>query len=242
MYPKIILFSLISISLYINPIRKDFTFQAIPSLVPLSLCDKRYSIEMDRALNKAYRNIGNSASKADLTKVAEEYMILIKHQEDIDTKIRAIEAKIFNLDSIRILRIPLQNYIACKDHTYHTNNGIGENRKDFRNVEVNSKIPTVTRLGYPLFISAGPCDSTYSNAMAKTLDDMKSILTVDLIQIAEEYMILIKQQQDVDVRIRQLEQKVLSLSVITILRRPIQEYNRCKNRIRTGDYPIDFYR
>ena len=233
---------------------RNLTFQPVPSVVPLTLCDKRYSIEMDKAL-VAYRNIGNSAARADLIKQAEEYMILVKHQQDLDIMIRTIEgnlfgrtigardiaprAKLFDLDAIHILRLPLQRYIRCKDNT---DRGLGQNSMYGRSFEVNSKVPTVTRLGYPGFVAVGPCDIEYSRWMEKSLDDLKSILKTDLIKAAEEYMILVKQQQDVDVRIRELELRVFSLSVINILRRPIQEYVKCRDSLRTGTYSINFYR
>lgn len=254
MYLKTILIGLISFNLHIYPMGHNITYQPVPSVVPLSLCDKRYSIEMDKAL-VAFRNIGNSASRSNLIKVAEEYMILVKHQQDLDINIRAIEAQLFNrtigardraigsklfdLDEIRILRKPLQDYITCKDQT---DRGAADNGKYSRSFEVNTKVPTVTRLGYPAFIAVGPCDHVYSTSMEKALDDIKSVLKVDLIKTAEEYMVLIKQQQDVDVRIRELELRVFSLSAINILRRPIQQYVKCRDSLRTGTYSINFYR
>jgi hypothetical protein len=254
---RIIFFSLISINFYVfssyGP-SHNYSFQPIPSVVPLTLCDKRYSLEMDKALN-AYRNIGNSSARADLIKVAEEYMILVKHQQDLDITIRSIEAKLFNrtigmrekttgyklfnLDEIRILRRPLELYIRCKDNT---DRGLGDNSKYGRSFEVNSKIPTITRLGYPAFTAVGPCDHLYSINMEKALDDIKSVLKTDLIKTAEEYMVLIKQEEDVDLRIRQLELRVFSSSVINILRRPIAEYVKCRDSLRTGTFSINFYR
>lgn len=272
MYLKRILTGLIGFAVYTNPVGyniiqsplpsdqtipytgHNLTYQPIPSVVPLSLCDKRYSIEMDKALNN-YRNIGNSAARANLIKEAEEYMILVKHQQDLDINIREIEAhladrtigkrdqaigsKLFDLNEIRILRRPLENYITCKNQT---DRGAADNGKYSRSFEVNSKVPTVTRLGYPAFTAVGHCDWKYSMAMQKALEDLKSILKVDLIRVAEEYMILIKQQQDVDVRIRELELRVFSLSTINILRRPIAEYVKCRDAVRTGTYSINYYR
>jgi len=251
---KVILMSLISYNPYIHPIGHNLIFQPIPSIVPLSLCDKRYSIEMDKALI-AYKNIGNSTARADLIKLAEEYMILVKHQQDLDISIRAIEAQLFNrtvgardraigsklfdLNEIRILRKPLENYIRCKDNT---DRGFGDNSKYGRNFEVNSKVTTLTRLGYPAFIPVGPCDRFYSIAMEKALEDIKSILKTDLIGAAEEYMVLIKQEKDIDFRIRHIELRVFSLSAINILRRPIAEYVKCRDSLRTGNYSINFYR
>lgn len=254
MYLKIILTIIVSIIISINGIGENFVYYPIPSLVPLTMCDKRYSIEMDKAL-AAYTTIGNSTARADLIKLAEEYMILVKHQQDLDIAIRGIEAqlfprtigareraigsKIFDLNAIHVLRRPLQNYIACKDHT---DRGLGDNNKYGRNFEVNSKATTITRLGYPAFVSVGHCDIMYAKSMEKAIDDLKSILTTDLIKAAEEYMILIKQQQDIDVRIRHLELRVFSMSAINILRKPIAEYIKCKDSLRTGNYSINFYR
>lgn len=254
MYLKKIIISLICFSFYINPIAQNYTFDPVPSLVPLSLCDKRYSIEMDKALTN-YRTIGNSAARANLMKEAEEYMILVKHQQDLDINIREIEAhlanrtvgardrtigsKLFDLNEIRILRIPLQNYITCKNQRER---GAADNGKYSRNFEVNSKVPTITRLGYPAFVPVGPCDVLYARLMEKALEDIKSVLKTDLIQVAEEYMLLIKQQQDIDVRIRQMELRLFSLSTINILRRPIAEYIKCRDSLRTGTYSRNYYR
>lgn len=236
---KIILISLLSYTWLKAPVINHTIPHYAPSLVPLGLCDKRYSLEMDRALNQAFRNIGNSAARANLMKEAEEYMILIKRQQDLDLAIRRIEAKIFSLDMIRVLRAPLQNYIKCKDHS---DRGLGDNSKYGRNFEINSKVPTLTRLGYPLFIPVGHCDKQYAIQMEKALDDSQSIMKVELTEVAKEYMVLIKQQQDVDVRIRQLELRVFSMSTINILRKPIAEYNKCIVSVNTGNYQRNFYR
>lgn len=237
---KIVFIGLISCNLYIFPMAGPTPQVAIPRVpqsVPLTACDKRYSLEMDRAMT-AYTNIGNSAARANLMELAEEYMILVKHQQDLDIAIRAIEAKIFNLDNIRALRIPLKNYIKCKDYS---DAEVGENGKYSRSFEVNSKVPTVTRLGYPDFVPFGPCDTQYRTDMERMLNDIKLILKVDLLPVAEEYMVLIKQQQDVDLRIRELELRVFSSSVINILRRPVQQYIKCMDSLRTGTFSRNFY-
>ncbi len=112
---KLLISLLLLINFYLNgqaPVLTSRPILQLPPVVPLTLCDKRYAAEMDKALNKYKEN-----AKVDLVKIAEEYMIMLKQHQDLDIQIRQMEQHTFksNLDVIRVLRKPLKEYIKCKD-------------------------------------------------------------------------------------------------------------------------------
>jgi hypothetical protein len=81
-------------------------------------------------------------------------------------------------------------------------------------------IPNVTE-------SLATCDQRYSLEMQDTLIKVARILKPNEIQLAQRYMIMVKQKQDLDFQIRQMERKVFDITTIGFLRTPLQKYQRC---------------
>jgi hypothetical protein len=71
------------------------------------------------------------------------------------------------------------------------------------------------------------CDQRYALEMQLTLDRLQGTMPQDRLQLAQQYMIMVKQHQDLDFRIRQIERRVFDVPTIARLRTPLQEYQRC---------------
>jgi H2-forming N5,N10-methylenetetrahydromethanopterin dehydrogenase-like enzyme len=78
------------------------------------------------------------------------------------------------------------------------------------------------------------CDKAYAVSMQQALDALRNYSKVDLLNTAEQYMIMLKQHQDLDYAIRQIENNVFDSTIVAMLRRPLEEYARCKTDIRSG--------
>ncbi len=116
-----------------------------------------------------------------------------------------------------------------------------------------TEVPTVTRVGAPQIHPVTVCDKRYATEMERALENFKSMSKIDLnitsaqgdtTSAAEQYMIKIKQFNDLDVRIREIESKILKLDTYNaaLLRKPLAEYIKCKDALRTGTYSRHYYR
>lgn len=81
------------------------------------------------------------------------------------------------------------------------------------------------------------CDKAYVQEMQASLAELKNILRIDLMKQAEQYMIMLKQKEDLEYQIRTMDQRMFDTATSALLRRPLESYNRCKNALRTQTQP-----
>ena len=78
-----------------------------------------------------------------------------------------------------------------------------------------------------------PCDKLYAVEMQNILSELKGRLSPSLLKMAEEYMILLKQKEDLEYRIRLLDYYLFNLALTLKINKPLQEFYRCRSYITT---------
>jgi hypothetical protein len=180
--------------------------QRITSSLPVSAttCDKRYALGVQEVL----QSLRGTMSR-DRLQSAQQYMIILKHHQDVDFSIQRLENTVFNNVITRAyLRLPLQKYQRCFDTA--TLSG------------------TRTRA---IPAADARCDKQYAVDMQQTLQRMKGSLTRAQTDNAQKYMIMVKQFQDLDFKLRSLERTTFDITTLAKLRAPLQAYQRCRGTL-----------
>jgi hypothetical protein len=133
-----------------------------------------------------------------------EYLDLIHRQHELETKIQYIERNILDSSTISRLRTPSSLYTECK---------IGN----------GTSIPLEAR--------SMSCQALYITAANQALESLRGHTFTIILQQAREYMELIKEQQDIENRIQQLERYGLTTNASSRLRLPSLAYYSCLTSI-----------
>lgn len=81
-----------------------------------------------------------------------------------------------------------------------------------------------------------PCDKLYVVEMQNILNELKNELQVNLLKPAQEYMIMLKQHEDLGTRIFHYEEEVFNSYLAARLRAPLLAYSRCKQNLVSGTH------
>lgn len=76
------------------------------------------------------------------------------------------------------------------------------------------------------------CDQRYALEMQQVLETLRTVMDEATLRLAQEYMLLIKQYQDLDFRIRTLERAGWNTETVAVLRMPLQRFQRCLDTVR----------
>ncbi len=160
--------------------------------------DKQYAVDMKSTLTQFSGFI-----RPEVLKSYETFMIMVKHFLDLGFRIRVAERKMTS-DQRALVRTPMQNYSECRT-----------------SLGTASKIP----FNYPSF--SGPqlsnCDKNYAIEMQQILNSLVLKTDSDTLQDYENFMIMLKQYEDLRYRISNFE-KLTSLATIAKLRGPMKRY------------------
>lgn len=179
--------------------------------VPTTGCDQRYALEMDRIL----RQLQGSISQ-DRVRLAREYMIMIKQHQDLDFRIQTMERRTLNVVTVARLRAPLTRYQRCQDRA-------------FSQTRARGQFYTASTLH---------CDQEYTLALEQIPQLVRGALSQNRLAAAKEYMIMVKQRQDLDFKTRQMERNTFNTTVANRLRSPLQQYQRCRTAVSTRRVPL----
>lgn len=79
------------------------------------------------------------------------------------------------------------------------------------------------------------CDRVYAIEMEKALNSVRSLLTTEeQLNMARDYMVLVKQREDINLKIEQIEKRVFTTPIIIKLRGPLDHFGKCRLNINTG--------
>lgn len=79
------------------------------------------------------------------------------------------------------------------------------------------------------------CDRVYAIEMEKALNDVRPLLTTEeQLNMARDYMVLVKQREDINLKIEQIEKRVFNTPIIVKLRGPLDQFGKCRLNINTG--------
>lgn len=88
-----------------------------------------------------------------------------------------------------------------------------------------------------LTIPPSNCDQTYAIEMERTLRQLQGRMNQDQLRLAQEYLIMVKQRQDLSIRIRMMDLHTFDSPTTAILRAPLQQFQRCRDTmVGTGTY------
>ncbi len=173
---------------------------------PATACDQRYALEMERILRQMQGSISQ-----DRLRLAREYMIMIKQHQDLDFRIREMERRVLNVVTVARLRIPLTQYQRCQD-------------REFSQTRARGRFYAATTLH---------CDRDFTLALEQIPQLVRGALRQDRLAAAKEYMIMLKQRQDLDFKTRQMERNTFNATIANRLRSPLQQYQRCRTTLST---------
>ncbi|MBA3954001.1 hypothetical protein H0X48_01630 [Candidatus Dependentiae bacterium] len=128
---------------------------------------------------------------------AKQYMLILKEQIDLELEIRALERTAFTSQISTLLRIPLNRYQECK----------------VVNFDIRAPMPD--------------CNNVYTSQAQKALALLRDQQTFTDPKLAERYMLLLKQDNDLDTQIQEFERTVFSGELVSLLRMPLQRYVDC---------------
>lgn len=132
---------------------------------------------------------------------ARRYMLILKEQVDLELQIRALERTAFTSQTSTILRIPLNRYQECK----------------VVNFDIRAPMPN--------------CDNVYTSQAQKAIALLRDQQTTTDPRLAEQYIILLKRDNDLDTQIQEFERTVFSGEVVSLLRMPLQSYVNCNTML-----------
>lgn len=81
------------------------------------------------------------------------------------------------------------------------------------------------------------CDQRYAIEMELVKNKLAHEIGIRRLQQAEDYMIMIKQHQDLGFRLSEMERKYFDIATIANLRMPLQQYSRCRDSFISGTLP-----
>jgi hypothetical protein len=172
---------------------------------PLSACDRRYAMSMQGMLQ-----LFKTTMSEDALKLAQNYMVMLKQQQDLQFAIGNLELKTFDTGVAGQLRIPLTRYSKCVDILLTTD----------QMFPVNSN---------------NACNTRYQMDMDATLAGLSHTLSPPIFKLAQNYIIMVKQYQDLDFQIKALERTTFDTPTVAQLRTPLARYGNCLTMLRTTE-------
>lgn len=178
-------------------------------------CNAIYANEMAQALNDLRGQL-DPINEVE----ARRYMNLLKQQRDIEQQINQFEQLVFhnNINTIIAqLHVPLNNYINCQLSIVNS---------------LSQATPTTS-------ITVNTCSARYQQDMATVMATGTSVAnilseaqtsnpeTVGFGQGAQNYMIALKLQYDINQQIIDLESNRFNSDLVARMRIPLNRYNDC---------------